>query len=254
MNQWNKRAALFIYIALMLALPGLLAAQGPITVTNITPLEVPVGQAGTLIITGTNFAATTQVSLIPSGGGSPIPLAVTLVSPAEIQAPFPNTLAVGQWIISVSDSVVGGSSTAYTLTVLPPPIVVTGTSPSQITTGQSAILTITGANFRPSTGVRLIGVVALSVSYISPNELRAAIPSNLAVGQYIIEVSDPLGGSSSAFTLTVVSPPPPPTCLLYTSPTPPDHTTPPVPSSACTKTIKKSEHRSRIKYQYKDET
>ncbi len=222
MNQWNKRAALFIYIALMLALPGLLAAQGPITVTNITPLEVPVGQAGTLIITGTNFAATTQVSLIPSGGGSPIPLAVTLVSPAEIQAPFPNTLAVGQWIISVSDSVVGGSSAAFTLTVLPPPIVVTGTSPSQITTGQSAILTITGANFRPSTGVRLIGVAALSVSYISPNELRAAIPSNLAVGQYIIEVSDPLGGSSSAFTLTVVSPPPP-----TTEPIPPTAAPPP---------------------------
>ncbi|MBL8153121.1 MAG: hypothetical protein JNM70_02965 [Anaerolineae bacterium] len=209
MKLWNNRTVLFITFVLTLALPGLLVAQGPITVTNVTPLEVPVGQGGTFIITGTNFAATTQVSLSPAGGGSALPLAVTVISPTEIQAPFPNTLTVGQWIISVSDSVVGGSNTAYTLTVLPPAIVVTGTSPSQITSGQSGILTITGANFRPSTGARLIGVAALSVSYISPNELRAAIPSNLAVGQYIIEVSDPLGGSSSSFTLTVVSPPPP---------------------------------------------
>jgi hypothetical protein len=92
----------------------------------------------------------------------------------------------------------------------PQPIVVTGTLPSQITAGQSAILIVTGANFRSTTTIALVGVGNLSVTLVSPTELRAAIPSNLAAGQYIIQVSDPQGGSSASFTLTVLSPTQPP--------------------------------------------
>ena len=88
------------------------------------------------------------------------------------------------------------------------PITVTATTPKQILTGQSGILVITGTNFRSTTTVTLVGSPALAVTLVSPTELRAAIPSTLAAGQYIISVNDPQGGSSSAFTLTVVPPPP----------------------------------------------
>lgn len=88
-----------------------------------------------------------------------------------------------------------------------PPITVTATSPKQIISGQSGILVITGTEFRSTTSVALVGSGNLSVTLVSSTELRAAIPSNLAVGQYIISVTDSQGGSNSAFTLTVVSPP-----------------------------------------------
>lgn len=123
--------------------------------------------------------------------------------------------AVGYWLLAVSlfMLIMGFNrvTVAQEQTQEPPqPIVVTGTLPSQITTGQSAILIVGGANFRPTTTVALVGVGNLSVTLVSANELRAAIPSNLAAGQYIIQVNDPQGGSSSAFTLTVVSPTQPP--------------------------------------------
>ncbi len=87
------------------------------------------------------------------------------------------------------------------------PIVVTGVSPTQIVVGQSGILVIAGANFRSTTSVALVGSGALQVTLVSANEIRAAIPNTLAVGQYIIAVSDTVGGSNSAFTLNVLPTP-----------------------------------------------
>lgn len=124
-------------------------------------------------------------------------------------------LMVGLSLMLVMSAVLGLSITAAQETTPPPepptatpaPIVVTGTTPSQIFTGQSGILTITGGNFRTTTTVNLIGVGALPATLISGNELRAAIPGNLTAGQYIIQVSDSQGGSNSSFTLTVITPP-----------------------------------------------
>lgn len=94
------------------------------------------------------------------------------------------------------------------------PITVTGVSPAQIIVGQSGILVISGTNFRPTTSVALVGSGALSVTLVSSAEIRAAIPNTLAVGQYIIAVSDSQGGSSSSFTLTVL---PTPTAIPATA-------------------------------------
>ncbi len=107
-------------------------------------------------------------------------------------------------------------------------ITVTGSSPSQITQGTSGILIITGSNFTATTKVRLVGVPDIQYTLISDSQLQAAIPSNLAIGLYIVEISDPNN-------------PPPPTCaapaarqlnvIAPPAPTNPP-TAPPIPTLA----------------------
>ncbi len=110
-----------------------------------------------------------------------------------------------------------------------PPITVTATTPKQILAGQSGILVITGTNFRTTTTVTLVGSPALAVTLVSATELRAAIPSTLAAGQYIISVVDSQGGSSSAFTLNIVTPPPA-TAVPVPTEIPPIPTAIPIPT------------------------
>ncbi len=95
-------------------------------------------------------------------------------------------------------------------TETPQPIAVSGVAPTQINAGQSGILFITGNHFTSATTVELTGIGPLSVSFVDSTQIRAAIPSTLAAGTYIIQVADPdVGGSNSSFTLTVVTPPAP---------------------------------------------
>jgi uncharacterized repeat protein (TIGR01451 family) len=111
------------------------------------------------------------------------------------------------------------------------PIVVLGIAPTQINAGESAILFITGNHFTPSTKVELTGVGALSVSYVGSTQLRAAIPSTLAAGAYIIQVSDStVGGANSSFTLNIITPPAPTNPPTIAPPTVPPTDIPGAPS------------------------
>ncbi|MEZ4671009.1 MAG: IPT/TIG domain-containing protein [Anaerolineae bacterium] len=209
-------AGLLLGLFFMTLVPTL-AQDAAVTSIGITPNPVIAGQGGTVTVLGTNLDASIQVKIQSAG----LTLAVNYLTASEMHAVIPNTLAAQSYQVDVGKDNGGafqvlGSTTfqvaAPTNTPPPPPaITVTGTSPAQIVAGQSGILTVTGANFRPTTTVSLSGT-ALSVTLISANELRAAIPSNLAAGQYIIQVNDPSGGSGSG-TLTVLAPtvPPPPT-------------------------------------------
>lgn len=205
-------------IVLFILTVGFVAAQdATVTSISITPNPVIAGQSGTVTALGTNLDASIQVR-IPAAS---LTLPVIYLTASELRASIPNTLAPQTYQVDVGKDNAGTFQVLGTTTFLvvsptntpppPPPIVVTGTAPAQIVAGQSGILTITGGNFRPTTMVTLSGT-ALSVTLISVNELRAAIPSNLAAGQYIIQVSDPSGGSGSG-TLTVLTPTavPPPT-------------------------------------------
>ncbi len=112
-----------------------------------------------------------------------------------------------------------------------PPITVTAVTPGQIPIEQTGILVVTGTNFRPTTTVALVGVGVIPVTLVSPVEIRAAIPGNLVAGQYIVTVSDPQGGSNSAFTLTVYTPTAiPPTQQIVPTEIPPIPTAIPIPS------------------------
>ncbi|MCC6894538.1 MAG: hypothetical protein IT321_17090 [Anaerolineae bacterium] len=114
----------------------------------------------------------------------------------------------------------------------PPPIVVNNVSPSQLTLGQTSIMVVSGANFRATTKVALVGVGDLPVTLVSPAEIRAAVPGNLTAGQYIVSVTDSQGGANSAFTLNIVVPPTeiPPTNPPAPTDIPPIPTAIPIPT------------------------
>lgn len=92
----------------------------------------------------------------------------------------------------------------------PTPVVlrVTSSEPKRVTRGQEMILSIFGANFTSNTTVRLIGFGLLETTLVNSAALTAKVPSSVAVNEYQIEVSDPVGGTArSPDTLRVVAPP-----------------------------------------------
>lgn len=112
-------------------------------------------------------------------------------------------------------------------------------APSQVNTGVSGILTITGTGFTSNTVVRLVGVEKPLDTTLDPNPgppavLRAAFPGNLALGEYLIQVSDPINGTDvSPKTLKVVQPPsplPPPTEAPLPTQAPPPTLVPGAPN------------------------
>lgn len=94
----------------------------------------------------------------------------------------------------------------------PVEIKVTSVTPLQLFAGQSGVLTVIGNNFTAATKVALVGVGDMAVSFVTPQRLQVAIPSDLAAGPYIIQVTDPVNlpdsqGSTSSFILNVIPPP-----------------------------------------------
>lgn len=92
-------------------------------------------------------------------------------------------------------------------------LTVSSTSPAFVFAGQTAILNVSGSDFTATTQVRLLGVdPVLASAFISPTQIQAAIPGDLAVGQYIVEVKDPANlacptPATSAFEVRAVPPP-----------------------------------------------
>ncbi len=76
--------------------------------------------------------------------------------------------------------------------------------PATITAGQSATLSVIGANFTASTTVRLVGYGFLNATLVNSGAMTAALPSSLPAGIYYIEISDPANGTATVpTTLTV---------------------------------------------------
>ncbi len=87
-----------------------------------------------------------------------------------------------------------------------PQLQVTSVTPTQLPAGTAGTLTIKGANFTAATTVELSGVAAKLVTrLVSSSELQADVPATVAAGQHAIRISDPAGGTNSAFSLTVTS-------------------------------------------------
>jgi uncharacterized repeat protein (TIGR01451 family) len=74
-------------------------------------------------------------------------------------------------------------------------LTVTGIEPAQVVSGPGSTLTIHGSNFTAATAVNLAGVGALPISYFDSGTLVATLPADLPVGQFDIEVNDPVNGS-----------------------------------------------------------
>ncbi|MBI5927770.1 MAG: hypothetical protein HY862_00560 [Chloroflexi bacterium] len=96
--------------------------------------------------------------------------------------------------ISTSDQVAaqdGGSGATST-----PIMVVNRAEPSQITVGgsQGAYMSIFGTGFTASTTVQLMGYGTLPTQLIDNGSLVVTFPNNVAAGQYVIQIMDPVGG------------------------------------------------------------
>lgn len=222
----------------------LLPTTAPLSVSGINPAQFVQGVGGTLTISGANFSASTSVAL-----NGTLPLTLTAQSADTLTAIVGADVAVGGYSVVVSDPVGGTQTAGAALTVLAPTstatplptstpsatpttviaaanatsaaITVTYTEPAQITAGQSATLSILGANFSTSTTVRLVGFGFLATTFVNSSALTAALPASIPVGAYLIKVADPTSGTASApGTLAVVAATATPTAVIASTLTP----------------------------------
>lgn len=87
------------------------------------------------------------------------------------------------------------------------PIQISGLDPASIPAGQGAVLSITGANFTPSTTIQLIGFGSLPATFINATLIRVTLPATLPANRYFVQATDPVGGSTTSPTpFTVLAP------------------------------------------------
>lgn len=92
-------------------------------------------------------------------------------------------------------------------------LTVSSISPAFVFVGQTAVLNVSGSDFTATTQVQLLGVTpVLASAFVSSSQIQAAIPGDLTVGQYIVEVKDTANPSCAPQTKTFeVRAIPPPT-------------------------------------------
>src|SRR5450432_1418568 len=151
----------------------------PVTITNIDPVTLTFGQVTSLAIVGTNFTTSTTVDIVGYGPVVPIFVNATL-----LHVTLPASLPVGQYAVKVSDPA-GGSAVspgpfsvlaAATLVPTVAPISVSHFEPTQVISGQTASLSVFGANFTANSTVHLIGVGFLTTTFINSGALTASLP------------------------------------------------------------------------------
>ncbi len=172
--------------------------------TSVSPTSGPTAGGTTVTITGTGFVAgaTVRVNGVAATG-------VTFVSATQLRANTPAASA-GTYAIQVTnpDTQTGTLGGAYTY--MAPPAV-TSISPTSGPTAGGTTITINGSNFGQDTGgsVRVGGVLATGVTYLSSTQLRATTPAGTA-GAQSVQVTNPDGQAAtlaSAFTYSVAPSP-----------------------------------------------
>ena len=178
--------------------------------TLVSPSSVLVGSpATTITIAGSGFVQDVTTATV---NGSP--LAVTYVSPTELQAALsPNLLAsVGTLTLQLSNPAPGGgASSGAAVTVQYPAPVLNSISPSSAQAGASATtITLSGGSFEPNSVVNWNGT-ALATTYESASALSAIVPAadltNATSATVTVATPGPGGGASSGSTFTVTAPP-----------------------------------------------
>lgn len=77
-------------------------------------------------------------------------------------------------------------------------------NPATVSAGQESTVTIRGTNFGQNTSISLSAYGAVPTSFVNENTLRVTIPSNLAVGSYVVTATRQNGTSSAnSLSLTV---------------------------------------------------
>ncbi|MBN1564905.1 MAG: IPT/TIG domain-containing protein [Anaerolineae bacterium] len=188
----------------------------PLQFTNFEPQTITGGQNITLSIHGVNFTANTTVSLTGFGH-----VPAQFVSAQLLQVVLPATLGPGQYTIQINDPMSASVIFPTPLQVMPiaevdtptptntpiPPIQVTTFEPTEITSGQTAVLSLYGANFTNNTTVNLVGFGNLTIISVTSDTITVAVPLTVSAGAYALQVSDPVRGMATYSQPLKVVPP-----------------------------------------------
>jgi hypothetical protein len=174
-------------------------------ITSLSPASTPAGGAAfTLTINGTGFASNSAIYY------SNLQLTRTYVSATQLTAAVPANLIATAGVANLVIYTPGAGFSQPTLfTVNPAPPAITSLSPNSVTAGGAAfMLTINGSAFIPDATV-MWGTTPMYTVYISPSQLRIAVPASLIEfsGSGSVTVTTALGTSAPA-TFTINPSPP----------------------------------------------
>ncbi len=178
---------------------------------------------------GTGFTGAVQsVSLIPSGGGTSIPLTFTVNAglPNQVQVIVPKAIAAGVYDMQLQDTTTCGARLANAVTVVSTTTLVLGTPPivpafgwTSQSTGVTILAAAAATGFvavprvylNPSTpGPTSVATVLGAVSFNDATHLSAVVRSGLPVDTYDLIVVNPdgkVGYAPSAYRVTALKPP-----------------------------------------------
>jgi|GEM_PF-127833 len=166
-----------------------------------------------------------DISIENTGEADPVPYTYALYLSGQLEPIYLNTTAEpkgGQSLTDVDMAYIFASPGSYTLTlvvdvnddvkesdeldnvftrlvtVMAPPPLVSGVSPSEGLTKGGTTVTITGENFQPGASVTIGGVPAMNVTFVSETQSTCTAPPHEA-GLVDVVVTNPNGQSSEPF-------------------------------------------------------
>ena len=184
------------------AVEGASGAAVPPTLTTLSPTSTTAGGAGfTLTVNGSGFNASAIVRW--KGQNRP----TTFVSANQLQATISAAdISIGQIAgVTVFDPVQGVSSNSVNFTVNNPVPTVTTSTPTNARFGSTAVVTINGTNFNPSSEVLMDGT-PLVTTFVSSTQVKASVSSGTIGTIRTLRVRNPApGGGTSATFVTLTS-------------------------------------------------
>ena len=181
------------------------SSNGP-TITSVSPSSGPVAGGTTITITGTNFVlgagGEIRVGGVMAGG-------IAYISSTQLRAVTPPGTAGPQPVMvrnpNGSTVTLAGGFT-YNGAVAAP--IIASLSPTSGPTSGGTQITLRGTNFVSGATLRVGGVAATGVSFVSSTELRATTPAGTA-GSQEVQMTNPNGQSATwptGFTYTSSNP------------------------------------------------
>jgi hypothetical protein len=196
------------------------SASLPFAVTNplpiltaITPTTASAGVATTITATGSKYNST---SVVYAGDTA---LATTFVSATSLTAILPASLAGATYSVTVRNPAPGGgNSSSIKLTLNNPAPVIASITPSSLSAGTAATMTVVGTGL-VSTSKVYVDSIALATVLNADGTLSATVPASIAGRLYSVTVVNPApgGGTSNPVAFAVDTPMPVLTKLNVTS-------------------------------------
>jgi hypothetical protein len=184
------------------------------TVTAVSPTSGPTTGGTPITVTGTNFVsgATIRVNGVLATG-------VTFVSATQVRGTTPAGTAGARSVqVTNPDGQSATLANAFTyVTPTAPAPTATAVSPTSGPTTGGTTITVAGSNFVSGAAIRVNGVLATGVTFVSATQVRGTTPAG-AAGARSVQVTNPDGQSATlANAFTYVNPAPTATSVSPTS-------------------------------------